>query len=112
MAGERVGFEFTVGRVHPHVEIKIIDPGTGETAERGSDGELCTRGYSVMLGYWDDPEKTAEAVDSDGWMHTGDLAVMDSEGYVNIEGARVGVSWVFGNEWGVMVVSPAVGVAA
>ena len=76
----------TVGRVHPHVEIKIIDPGTGETAERGSDGELCTRGYSVMLGYWDDPERTAEAIDSNGWMHTGDLAVMDSEGYVNIVG--------------------------
>ncbi len=76
----------TVGRVHPHVEIKIIDPGTGETAERGSDGELCTRGYSVMLGYWDDPERTAEAIDADGWMHTGDLAVMDSDGYVNIVG--------------------------
>ncbi|MDE0131660.1 MAG: AMP-binding protein [bacterium] len=76
----------TVGRVHPHVEIKIIDPGTGETVERGSDGELCTRGYSVMLGYWDDPERTAEAIDSDGWMHTGDRAVMDAEGYVNIVG--------------------------
>ncbi|MDE0121300.1 MAG: AMP-binding protein [bacterium] len=76
----------TVGRVHPHVEIKIIDPGSGETVERGSDGELCTRGYSVMLGYWDDPEKTREAIDSDGWMHTGDLAVMDAEGFVNIVG--------------------------
>nr|MDE0501170.1 AMP-binding protein [bacterium] len=76
----------TVGRVHPHVEIKIIDPGSGETVERGTDGELCTRGYSVMLGYWDDPEKTAEAIDADGWMHTGDLAVMDSEGFVNIVG--------------------------
>jgi len=76
----------TVGRVHPHVEIKIIDAGSGETVERGTDGELCTRGYSVMLGYWDDPEKTAEAIDADGWMHTGDLAVMDAEGFVNIVG--------------------------
>ena len=76
----------TVGRVHPHVEIKIIDPETGETVERGRDGELCTRGYSVMLGYWDDPERTAESIDVDGWMHSGDLATMDSEGYVNIVG--------------------------
>ncbi|MDE0231183.1 MAG: AMP-binding protein [bacterium] len=76
----------TVGRVHPHVEIKIIDPGTGQTLERGTDGELCTRGYSVMLGYWNDPELTAEAIDSDGWMHSGDLATMDPEGYVNIVG--------------------------
>ncbi|MCQ3804379.1 MAG: AMP-binding protein [bacterium] len=76
----------TVGRVHPHVEIKIIDPGSGKTVERGRDGELCTRGYSVMLGYWNDPERTAEAIDAEGWMHTGDLATMDSDGYVNIVG--------------------------
>ncbi len=76
----------TVGRVHPHVEIKIIDPGTGDTVERGRDGELCTRGYSVMLGYWNDPERTADSIDSRGWMHSGDLATMDAEGYVNIVG--------------------------
>ncbi|HSE71749.1 MAG TPA: AMP-binding protein [Nocardioidaceae bacterium] len=76
----------TIGRVHPHVEIKIVDPVTGRTVERGEPGELCTRGYSVMLGYWDDPEKTAEAVDADGWMHTGDLAVMREDGYCNIVG--------------------------
>ncbi|MDH4363261.1 MAG: AMP-binding protein [Acidimicrobiia bacterium] len=80
---KRVG---TVGRVHPHVEIKIVDPETGETVERGRPGEFCTRGYSVMIGYWNDPERTAEAVDADGWMHTGDLGVMDAEGYVNIVG--------------------------
>jgi len=76
----------TVGRVHPHVEIKIVDPETGETAPRGSGGEFRTRGYSVMLGYWNDDARTAEAIDADGWMHTGDLAVMDDEGYVNIVG--------------------------
>jgi fatty-acyl-CoA synthase len=76
----------TIGRVHPHVEIKIVDPVTGRTVERGEPGELCTRGYSVMLGYWDDPEKTTEAVDADGWMHTGDLAVMREDGYCNIVG--------------------------
>ena len=76
----------TVGRVHPHVEIKIVDPDTGEVVPRGTSGEFQTRGYSVMLGYWNDPERTAEAIDSDGWMHTGDLAVMDDEGYVNIVG--------------------------
>lgn len=76
----------TVGRVHPHVEIKIIDPETGETLERGRDGELCTRGYSVMLGYWNDPERTRASIDSDGWMHSGDLATMDADGYVNIVG--------------------------
>ena len=76
----------TVGRVHPHVEIKIVDPETGETVSRGVGGEFRTRGYSVMLGYWNDPERTAEAIDADGWMHTGDLAVMDDEGYVNIVG--------------------------
>ncbi len=80
---KRVG---TVGRVHPHVEVKVVDPVTGSTVERGMSGELCTRGYSVMLGYWDDPERTAEAIDGDGWMHTGDLAVMDDEGYLNIVG--------------------------
>ena len=76
----------TVGQVHPHVEVKITDPDTGETVERGERGELCTRGYSVMLGYWNDPERTSEAIDADAWMHTGDLATMDGEGYVNIVG--------------------------
>jgi fatty-acyl-CoA synthase len=76
----------TVGRVHPHVEIKIIDPATGLTQPRGEPGELCTRGYSVMLGYWEEPDKTAEAIDSARWMHTGDLGVMDGDGYVNITG--------------------------
>jgi fatty-acyl-CoA synthase len=76
----------TIGRVHPHVEVKIVDATTGETVERGEPGEFCTRGYSVMVGYWDDPEKTAEAVDDDGWMHTGDLAVMREDGYCNIVG--------------------------
>ena len=76
----------TVGRVHPHVEIKVVDPSTGQTLPRGMPGEFCTRGYSVMLGYWDEPAKTAEAIDADGWMHTGDIAVMDDEGYVNITG--------------------------
>ena len=76
----------TVGRVHPHVEIRIVDPETGETMPRGTSGEFQTRGYSVMLGYWNDPARTEEAIDSDGWMHTGDLAVMDDEGYVNIVG--------------------------
>ena len=76
----------TVGRVHPHVEIRIVDPATGETLPRGISGEFQTRGYSVMLGYWNDPDRTTEAIDSDGWMHTGDLAVMDDEGYVNIVG--------------------------
>ena len=76
----------TVGRVHPHVEVKIIDPPSGACVERGISGELCTRGYSVMLGYWNDPEQTAEAIDRTGWMHTGDLATMDQDGYVNIVG--------------------------
>jgi fatty-acyl-CoA synthase len=79
----RVG---TVGRVHPHVEIKVVDPATGRTLPRGEPGEFCTRGYSVMLGYWDDEERTAEAIDRAGWMHTGDLATMDEDGYVNIVG--------------------------
>ena len=76
----------TVGRVHPHVEIRIVDPDTGETVPRGTSGEFLTRGYSVMLGYWNDPQRTAEAIDATGWMHTGDLAAMDDEGYVNIVG--------------------------
>jgi fatty-acyl-CoA synthase len=76
----------TVGRVHPHVEVKIVDPGTGQTVPRGEPGELLTRGYSVMTGYWDDPERTADAIDPQRWMHTGDLATMDAEGYVNIVG--------------------------
>jgi fatty-acyl-CoA synthase len=76
----------TIGRVHPHVEVKIVDPATGETVERGRPGELCTRGYSVMIGYWDDPGKTAEAIDAEGWMHTGDLAEMREDGYCNIVG--------------------------
>jgi fatty-acyl-CoA synthase len=80
---KRVG---TVGRVHPHVEVKIVDPETGATVPRGTPGEQCTRGYSVMLGYWDDAEATAAAIDAHGWMHTGDLAVMDDEGYVSIVG--------------------------
>ncbi len=80
---KRVG---TVGQVHPHVEIKIVDPGSGDVVARGESGELCTRGYSVMSGYWNDPERTSEAIDGDGWMHTGDLATMDDEGYVNIVG--------------------------
>jgi fatty-acyl-CoA synthase len=76
----------TVGRVHPHLEVKVVDPATGLTVPRGTPGEFCTRGYSVMLGYWDEPEKTAEVVDAARWMHTGDLAVMDAEGYLNIVG--------------------------
>ena len=76
----------SVGRVHPHVEIKVVDPATGRTVQRGESGELCTRGYSVMLGYWNAPERTAEAVDVHRWMHTGDLAVMDTDGYVKIVG--------------------------
>ena len=76
----------TVGRVGPHLEVKVIDPATGVTVPRGTPGELCTRGYSVMLGYWEQPDKTGEAVDSARWMHTGDLAVMDGEGYLAITG--------------------------
>jgi fatty-acyl-CoA synthase len=76
----------TVGQVHPHLEVKLVDPVTGLTVPRGESGELCTRGYSVMLGYWNDPEKTSEAIDRARWMHTGDLAVMDGAGYVNITG--------------------------
>jgi len=80
---KRVG---SVGRVHPHVEIKVVDPSRGETIERNRSGELCTRGYSVMAGYWNDDQRTAEAIDPDGWMHTGDLATIDDEGYVSIVG--------------------------
>ncbi len=76
----------TVGRVHPHVEVKIIDPDTDSLCPVGSMGELCTRGYSVMLGYWENPSATATAIDKDGWMHTGDTAIMDEDGYVNIVG--------------------------
>ena len=76
----------TVGSVHPHVEVKIVDPDTGRVVTRGATGEFCTRGYSVMLGYWMEPGKTADAIDRAGWMHTGDLATMDDDGYVNIVG--------------------------
>jgi fatty-acyl-CoA synthase len=76
----------TVGRVHPHVEVKIVDPASGAIVARGEPGELCTRAYSVMLGYWEEPDKTAAAIDEAGWMHTGDLATMDEDGYVKIVG--------------------------
>ena len=76
----------SVGRVHPHVEVQVVDPETGEVVERGVPGEFCTRGYSVMLGYWRDEDRTAEAIDAEGFMHTGDLAVMDDEGYLSIVG--------------------------
>jgi fatty-acyl-CoA synthase len=76
----------TVGRVGPHIEVKVIDPATGLTVPRGAPGELCTRGYSVMLGYWRQPDKTSEVIDAARWMHTGDLAVMDGEGYLSITG--------------------------
>ena len=80
---KRVG---TVGRVHPHVQVKIIEPQSGDTIGRNEPGELCTKGYSVMLGYWKEPKMTTEAIDADGWMHSGDIAVMDDEGYVSIVG--------------------------
>jgi fatty-acyl-CoA synthase len=80
---KRVG---SVGRVHAHQEVKIVDASTGAVVPCGTSGELCTRGYSVMLGYWREPEKTADAIDRAGWMHTGDLATMDEDGYVNIVG--------------------------
>ena len=76
----------TIGRAHPHLEVKVVNPETGETVARGEPGEFCTRGYSVMLGYWDNDEKTREAIDSEGWMHTGDLAVMRADGYCAIVG--------------------------
>ncbi len=80
---KRVG---TVGRVHPHVEVKIVDPDSGLVVERNVPGEFCTRGYSVMLGYWEDAERTADAIDAAGWMRTGDIGVMDDDGYLNIVG--------------------------
>jgi fatty-acyl-CoA synthase len=76
----------TVGRVVAHTEVQVIDPETGAQVERGTPGELCTRGYCVMAGYWNNPEQTAEAIDGDGWMHTGDIAVMDDDGYLAITG--------------------------
>jgi fatty-acyl-CoA synthase len=76
----------TVGLVQPHLEIKVVDTVTGSTVPIGATGEFCTRGYAVMHGYWGDPERTREAIDQQGWMHTGDLATMDSDGYVNIVG--------------------------
>ena len=74
----------TVGRTMPHLESKIIDPATGLTVPRGVPGELCTRGYSVMLGYWDQPDKTAEVIDPARWMHTSDIGVMDEDGYLTL----------------------------
>ncbi len=76
----------TVGRVLPHVEVKVADPATGLVVPRGEPGELCTRGYSVMIGYWEDPDSTTAAIDSSHWMHSGDLAVMREDGYVNVVG--------------------------
>jgi len=76
----------TVGRVGPHLEVKVVDPVTADTVPRGEVGELCTRGYSVMLGYWQEPGKTAEVLDWEGWMHTGDLATMDADGYLAVTG--------------------------
>jgi len=76
----------SIGRAHPHVEIKIVDPDTGAVVERGEPGEFCTRGYNVMLGYWEDDARTREAIDADGWMHTGDLAMMGEDGYCNVVG--------------------------
>jgi fatty-acyl-CoA synthase len=75
----------TVGRIHPHVEVKVVDL-EGRVVPRGERGELCTRGYSIMRGYWDEPQKTADVLDQSGWMHTGDIAVIDVQGYCNIVG--------------------------
>jgi fatty-acyl-CoA synthase len=75
----------SVGRIHPHVEVKVVDL-DGRTTPVGVPGEFCTRGYSVMLGYWGDPQKTKEAIDAEGWMHTGDLGTLDAEGYGNVVG--------------------------
>ncbi|MFB9072363.1 AMP-binding protein [Citricoccus parietis] len=80
---QRVG---TVGRVGPHLEVRVVDPVSGEVLPRGEAGELQTLGYSVMKGYWNDPDKTAEAIDAEGWMHTGDIGLMDADGYVQITG--------------------------
>jgi fatty-acyl-CoA synthase len=76
----------TVGRPTPHVEVKVVDPATGETLGVGRTGEQCTRGYSVMQGYWNNPQATEAAIDSDGWMHTGDLATLDPAGYLTLVG--------------------------
>src|SRR5581483_4350609 len=76
----------TVGQVMPHAESKIVDPGTGQTVARGEPGEFCARGYMVMRGYWNDPPRTADAIDAERWMHTGDLATMDENGYVRVVG--------------------------
>jgi fatty-acyl-CoA synthase len=76
----------TIGRAHPHIEIKVVDPETGVIVERGQSGEFCTRGYSVMLGYWQDEAKTREVIDAEGWMHTGDLASMREDGYCSVVG--------------------------
>jgi fatty-acyl-CoA synthase len=76
----------TVGTIQDHLEIKIVNPDTGEIVQRGESGELCTRGYSVMLKYWENPEATSFVIDDANWMHSGDLAVMDDEGYINIAG--------------------------
>jgi fatty-acyl-CoA synthase len=76
----------TVGTAMPHVESKVVDPTSGATIPRGTPGEICTRGYLVMRGYWGDPVGTAQVVDADGWMHTGDLGVLDQDGYLNIVG--------------------------
>ena len=75
-----------MGRALPHTEVKIVDSKTGKTVPRGENGELCTRGYLVMKGYYNDPEGTAETIEPDGWLHTGDLATMDDDGYVRITG--------------------------
>ncbi|HET8843894.1 MAG TPA: AMP-binding protein, partial [Ktedonobacteraceae bacterium] len=80
---KRVG---TVGLIGPHLEIKIVDPVTGKVVPEGQPGELCTRGYSVMLGYWSNPDATSQAIDPARWMHTGDLATLDEDGYINIVG--------------------------
>ncbi len=76
----------TIGKVHPHLEAKVVHPESGDTLPIGVVGELCIRGYSLMQGYWNDPEKTVQTIDSDGWIHSGDLATMDAEGYVSITG--------------------------
>jgi fatty-acyl-CoA synthase len=76
----------TVGRPLPHIEVKVVDPASGRVVPEGAPGEICTRGYSVTLGYWEEPDKTAEAIDSARWMHTGDLGVMGEDGYLNIVG--------------------------
>ena len=78
----------TAGRVQPHLEIKIVDPVTGRIVPRGTSGEQCVRGYSVMLGYWDDAQATSIAIDAAGWMHTGELALMDEEGSISIVDSR------------------------